>query len=45
MSNLIKFLNAFLSYGLLFLLIVALVIIACVIGIKWRQGKNRKEAE
>lgn len=44
MSNLILFVNAFLSYLLIFVLIVALVIVACVIGVKWRKSKDAKEA-
>ena len=44
MNNLILFFNAFLSYLLLFVIIVALVIIACVIGVKWRKSKNAKLA-
>lgn len=44
MTNLILFLNSFLSYLLLFVLIIALVIIACVIGVKWRKSKDAKEA-
>ena len=43
MENLIKFINSFLSYGLVFLLIVALVIVACVLGVKLRQRKDSKE--
>lgn len=44
MTNLILFLNSFLSYLLLFVLIVALVIVACVIGVKWRKNKDAKAA-
>lgn len=44
MNNLILFLNAFLSYLLLFAFIVVLVIIASVIGIKWRKSKDAKLA-
>ncbi len=44
MTNLILFVNAFLSYLLLFVLIVALVIVACVIGVKWRKSKDAKAA-
>lgn len=44
MNNLILFLNSFLSYLLLFVFIVVLVIIACVIGAKWRMSKNKKLA-
>lgn len=44
MTNLILFVNAFLSYLLCFILIVALVIVACVIGVKWRKSKDAKSA-
>lgn len=44
MNNLILFLNSFFSYLLLFVLIVALVVIACIIGVKWRKGKDQKLA-
>lgn len=44
MTNLILFLNSFLSYLLLFALIVVLVIVACVIGVKWRKSKDAKAA-
>lgn len=44
MTNLILFVNSFLSYLLCFLLIVALVIVACIIGVKWRKSKDAKAA-
>lgn len=44
MNNLILFLSTFFSYLLLFILIVALVVIACVLGAKWRISKDRKLA-
>ena len=44
MTNLILFVNSFLSYLLQFVLIVALVIVACVIGVKWRKSKDEKAA-
>lgn len=44
MTNLILFVNAFLSYLLIFVLIIALVIVACMIGIKWRKSKDAKAA-
>lgn len=44
MTNLILFLNSFFSYLLLFVIIVALVIIACIIGVKWRKSKDAKAA-
>lgn len=42
MTNLILFVNAFLSYLLIFVLIIALVIVACIIGVKWRKSKDAK---
>lgn len=42
MTNLILFVNAFLSYLLIFVLIVALVVVACIIGVKWRKSKDAK---
>lgn len=45
MTNLILFINAFLSYLLVFVLIIALVIIACIIGVKWRKIKDAKNVE
>lgn len=44
MTNLILFVNAFLSYLLVFVLIIVLVIAACVIGVKWRKSKDAKAA-
>ena len=44
MTNLILFVNAFLSYLLVFVLIVALVIVSCIIGVKWRKSKDAKAA-
>jgi hypothetical protein len=44
MTKLILFINAFLSYLLCFVFIIALVIIACVIGVKWRKSKDAKAA-
>lgn len=45
MTNLILFINAFLSYLLVFVFIIALVIVACIIGVKWRKAKDAKNAE
>lgn len=45
MTKLILFLNAFFSYVLVFVLIVALVIVACIIGAKWRKSKDAKAAQ
>ena len=44
MTNLILFFNAFLSYLLLFVFVVALVIAACIIGVKLRKSKDAKAA-
>ncbi len=44
MGNAILFFNAFLSYLLLFALIVVLVIVACIAGAKWRKSKDAKAA-
>ena len=44
MTNLILFINAFLSYLLICVLIIALVIVACIIGVKWRKIKDAKNA-
>ncbi|MBD5450610.1 MAG: hypothetical protein HDR28_10765 [Lachnospiraceae bacterium] len=43
MNNLILFVNAFLSYLLVFVLIIALVIVACIIGVKCWKSKDTKE--
>lgn len=43
MTNLILFINAFLSYLLIFVFIVVLVIIACIIGVKWRKSSDAKQ--
>ena len=40
MNNLILFVNSFLSYGLMFLFIVVLILIACFVGISLRKRKN-----
>ncbi len=44
MGNLILFLNAFISYLFVFVLIIAVVIVACIIGVKWRKNKDAKIA-
>lgn len=44
MNNLILFLNSFLSYILLFLVIVVVAGIALFIGITMRKKSNAKEA-
>lgn len=45
MTNFILFLNSFLSYLLVFAIIVVLVIIACVLGVKWRKASDKKKAK
>lgn len=45
MNNLILFLNSFLSYILLFLIVVVVAGIAMFIGITMRKKSNAKEAE
>lgn len=45
MTNLILFVNAFLSYLLVFVFIVAVVVVACIIGVKWRKSKDAKAAQ
>lgn len=40
MENLILFINSFLSYALCFVIIVALVVVACLIGVKLRKRKD-----
>ncbi len=44
MTNLILFINSFLSYLLVFVLIVVLVVIACILGAKWRKSADAKQA-
>ncbi|MDE6944746.1 MAG: hypothetical protein K2P66_10005 [Lachnospiraceae bacterium] len=44
MTNLILFVNAFLSYLLVFVFIIAVVVVACIIGVKWRKSKDAKAA-
>lgn len=45
MTNLILFLNSFLSYFLLFLFVVVLVIVAVIIGKKWSDSAAKKNIE
>lgn len=44
MSNGTLFLLNFAAYAIVFVLIAALVILACFIGIKWRKNKDAKTA-
>lgn len=34
----------FLAYAIVFILVAALVVVACMIGIKWRKSKDAKAA-
>lgn len=43
MGNLILFINSFLSYLLVFAIIAVLVIIACILGVKWRKSSDAKK--
>lgn len=42
MTNIILFFNSFFSYLLLFAIIVALVIVASILGVKWRKSSDAK---
>lgn len=44
MTNLILFTNSFLSYLLVFALIAVLVIIACILGVKWKKSSDAKQS-
>ncbi|MBQ8946792.1 MAG: hypothetical protein IJ058_08280 [Lachnospiraceae bacterium] len=44
MNNLILFLNSFLSYLLLFVICVAVIIIAVLLGIRLRKNKDARES-
>lgn len=44
MTSLVLFINAFLSYLLVFVLIVALVVVACILGAKWRKSSDMKKS-
>ena len=44
MDNLVLFLNSFLSYLLLFVICVAVIIVAVLIGVKLRRNKDAKDA-
>lgn len=45
MNNLILFVNSFLSYLLVFAIIIVLILVAVAIGIKWRKVKDAKNAQ
>ena len=42
MTNVILFFNSFFSHLLVFAIIVALVVIACIIGAKWSRSSDAK---
>lgn len=44
MANVAAFFGYFVSYLILFLVFVALAVIACMIGVKWRKAKDAKTA-
>lgn len=44
MNNLILFVNAWLSYFLVFIIFIAVMIIGGVLGVKWRKSKDAKAA-
>ena len=44
MTNIVLFLNSFLSYLLVFVLIVALVVVACILGAKWCKKSDSKKS-
>lgn len=44
MGNLILFINSFLSYLLVFAVIVVLVILACILGVKWKKISDAKKS-
>ena len=44
MTNLILFLNSFLSYLLVYAVFGVLIVVAVLVGIKVRKNKNAKEA-
>lgn len=43
MTNLILFINSFLSYLLLFAFTAVLVVVACVAGAKWRKSTDARQ--
>ena len=42
MTNVILFFNSFFSYLLVFAIIVALVVVACIVGAKWSRNSDAK---
>ncbi len=45
MTNVILFFNSFFSYLLVFAIIVALVVVACILGAKWSRNSDAKAAK
>lgn len=45
MTNLILFINSFLSYFLVFAIVVVLVVVACILGVKWKKNSDAKNAD
>ena len=45
MTNLIAFVNSFLSYFVLFAFIIVLCVIAALVGIKIRKNKDLKDSQ
>ncbi|WMC92686.1 hypothetical protein [Kineothrix sp. MB12-C1] len=43
MTNLILFMNAFLSYLFVVVIITILVIVACILGVKWKKSSEMKD--
>lgn len=43
MDNLIAFLSSFCSYGLVFIICVAIIVVAVLIGTNMAKAKNKKE--
>lgn len=44
MGNLLLFLSSFIHYLWAYAWSIALVVVACIIGVKWRKSKDLKEA-
>ena len=43
MTNAVLFLNSFISYLIVFAIIVLLVIVACILGVKWKKSSDAKK--
>lgn len=44
MGNFLLFLGSFIHYLWAYAISIVLIIVACIIGIKWRKSKDAKEA-